>query len=98
MAQDVQIKVMAYPKRNVVVMTIQLVPRGSGNRNLAKRVAEAVKNDPYMGRHVLKAIPGLSKVVVEFDASMEAMLDAWRMMLDRRRDVKGQKFLFPGVA
>jgi len=46
----------------VVVITMTMVPRGSGNRNKIRRLAEAFKRDEIMSPHIAKVVVGTTSM------------------------------------
>jgi hypothetical protein len=103
MAQAVKVKVETKMRRTrakllddadplEVVVYVDFVPRGSGNRNLARRVAQAFRTDPLLKDHVIKATAGATRVTIRFRAS----LDAVRAVMDyqqRARELLDQEQL-----
>jgi hypothetical protein len=57
----------------VVVLQVDLLPKGGGNRAFARRLADAFEEHAVIGPHVERVICGTSRVVVEFDASFDAV-------------------------
>lgn len=84
---------------SVMVFDIKLLPRGSGNRAAAKRLAAQFKADPRLAAHILKVVVGSSRVTVHFNMTLE-LLSILRELkaeeLRRRRD-KSQLNLFAGI-
>src|SRR5438309_3377044 len=76
----------------VVVVDIIFVPRGSGNRNHARRLGEEFRSNAKLGPHVLKVVVGASKVRVYMRPSMDLMkvIAQWPTPVE---DVPGQMLL-----
>jgi hypothetical protein len=55
-----------------VVIRINFVPRGSGNRGHARRVGRLFREDPTCRKHLRKLVVGLSSVILHLDASFDA--------------------------
>jgi hypothetical protein len=78
-----------------VLIKITLLPRGSGNRNLARRVGKAFKSDERFADHVTRVKVGSSSVWVYMRASFEMMWTVWNIQ-HPPKDVPGQMAL-PGM-
>ena len=81
-----------------VVMEILLTPRGSGNRKMARQLAQCFKSHPKLGPHVRRCCIGSSKVIVHMIPSrglMKVMLE-WNRERAENPDVPGQLPLFGG--
>ena len=95
MQMDVRTRVQTTKRHGVeIVMTVALLPRGSGNRGKAARLAKQFKTDPVLGSHVLSAVAGASKVTVRLRPSLAlaVIIATW----PNKKDVPGQLPL-PGV-
>jgi hypothetical protein len=81
-----------------VLMEILIVPRGSGNRNLARGLAQAAKLHPALGPHVRRVRAGASKVWVTLIPSLALTrtLLTWESERQGQADVPGQLPLFGG--
>jgi hypothetical protein len=79
----------------LVLMKISLLPHGSGNRNLARRVGKAFQTDERFKDHVTRVKVGSSSVWVYFRASFEMMWTVWNIQ-HAPKDVPGQMAL-PGM-
>lgn len=78
-----------------VVLDLLLLPRGSGNRNRARRLAQAFREHPKMKRHVRRVVCGTSRVTVHLRASVPMMRDIWAIAPEQGiPDVPGQMPLF----
>jgi hypothetical protein len=80
-----------------LVMEILLLPRGSGNRNMARALAQAAKKDRRLGPHVKRVKAGASKVWVTLVPSMALAHTMLEWNGDRPADVPGQLPLFGGA-
>lgn len=56
-----------------MVMEILLLPRGSGNRYKARRLAQAFKEHRIMGPHIHKVVCGTSKVALHMEPSLDLL-------------------------
>jgi hypothetical protein len=83
-----------------LLMEILLHPRGSGNRNLARALANAAKKHPQLGPHVRSVRAGSSKVWVTLIPSfaLTKTLAMWNAQREQDIDVPGQLPLFGGPA
>lgn len=84
-----------------VLFEIILLPEGSGNRQLAERVAKAFRKNEHLAKHIKRVTHTTSRVRAYFDPSFEFMADWASLVLEERerrksRDTPGQLFL-PGV-
>jgi hypothetical protein len=79
-----------------VLVKINLLPRGSGNRNLARRVGAAFRRDPRFADHVTRVKVGSSSVWVYMRPSFELMLLVLKLQYGKPQDVPGQLPL-PGM-
>jgi hypothetical protein len=88
-----QVEVTTKLKPGVLVLDIALVPRGSGNRNAARRLAEGFRTNGKLAPHVLKVTAGTSRVLVHLRVSLELMriVAEWPKV---EGDVPGQLPLF----
>jgi hypothetical protein len=80
-----------------IVMEILLVPRGSGNRTMARNLAAAFKKHPDLAEHVRKTVAGTSKVTVHLIASAALMKTILTWDGKPAGDVPGQLPLFDGL-
>ena len=79
-----------------VLIKINLVPRGGGNRNLARRVGKAFKTDERFADHVTRVKVGSSSIWVYMRPSFEMMFRIWKLQHPSKQDVEGQMPL-PGM-
>lgn len=79
----------------VVVMEILLLPRGSGNRNTARRLANHFRTNAELKPHVKKVVCGTSRVTVHLIPSID-LLQIIEDIKRRQReaDLPGQLPLF----
>ncbi len=78
-----------------VVMDLLLLPRGSGNRPMAKRLAAAFKAHPVLAPHVRSVKAGASKVTIHLTPSVALMKAIFEITENASRpDVPGQLPLF----
>lgn len=82
-------------KDPLVLLKINLLPRGGGNRNLARRVGRAFKTDPRFADHVVRVKVGSSSVWVYLESSVDLMLTVLKIKM-QPKDVRGQLPL-PGM-
>lgn len=82
-------------KQAVVVLDCLFLPRGSGNRYKAKRLAQQLREHDPMSKHINKITCGSSRVTVEFLPSLNLVSD-WLDLIEeeKRKDVPGQLPLF----
>lgn len=83
-----------------IVLQVQLLPRGSGNRNKARALAETYRTHRIMRPHIKRVLCGASSVTVHFRASL-GLVDAWNQVAAEeraRQDVPGQMPLFGQLA
>jgi hypothetical protein len=88
-----QVEVTTKLKPGILVLDIALVPRGSGNRNAARRLANEFRENEHLSPHVVKVTHGTSRVLVHLRSSVELM----RIVAEWPRpepDVPGQLPLF----
>lgn len=82
-------------KRAVVVLDVLLLPRGSGNRTRARRLADAFRKHELMGPHISRVVCGASRVTVHLRASAASVAALAELMeREKRKDVEGQLPLF----
>lgn len=96
---QIQVKTRANlnPRREPsVIMDVLFVPRGSGNRNKAKRLGEALRNHPDFAQDIIKVVVGCSRVTVHFRASLglAKRMAEFQMRQYQAKDVEGQMALF----
>ncbi len=73
-----------------VLMKINLLPRGSGNRNLARRIGKAFEADERLSPHVRKIRVGSSSVWLYVVPSLELSMTLWQMQHAKAADIAGQ--------
>ena len=79
----------------IVIIDVALVPRGSGNRAAARRLAQSFRNHDRLKPHIVKVTCGSSRVLVHFRSSLELMSIIREIRLDREiQDVPGQLQMF----
>jgi hypothetical protein len=79
-----------------VVLTMTLLPRGSGNRGHVRRLGQVAKNHPIMGPYVKRVICGSSRLTLHLRAGlglMKAVLEI-TSEVEGKRDIPGQLPLF----
>jgi hypothetical protein len=79
-----------------VLVKINLLPRGSGNRNLARRVGKAFRVDERFADHVTRVKVGSSSVWIYMRPSFDLMLTILQIEYGKQQDVPGQLPL-PGM-
>lgn len=79
-----------------VLMAVNLLPRGSGNRTRARVLAKGFKDHPVLGPHILRISVGASRVNVYFRPSLQLWAEMSKMALAKSesQDVPGQLALF----
>lgn len=87
-----EVKTHIHQKRSgevVTVVDVLFLPRGSGNRNHARRLAAAFRANETLRPHLGKVVCGASKVRVELIPSLELMkiIASWP---EPQKDVPGQ--------
>ena len=93
---DVQVTITtrglgAQPEDVEVHMRLDLVPRGSGNRNFAAKLAEEFRTHEILGPHVRRASAGASRVLVVFDPTPAAMAAIWQWHRDSKAKMRDQR-------
>jgi hypothetical protein len=80
-----------------VVLDMKLVPRGSGNRRFARKLAASFKRDPDLKPFISKVVTGTSRVTVHVRAEVGVFAAMARVSsrVLRDRDVPGQLKMFP---
>ena len=79
----------------LVILSVILLPRGSGNRNRARRLADAFRNHPRMKPHIREVICGASRVTVHMRSSLSLLREINALAgAARAGDVPGQLALF----
>lgn len=73
------------PESGEVVVVIDLVPRGSGNRNMARRLADEFRDHEVLGVHLLEVRAGASRVTLHFRPTWEAMKAMWEWTSEGKR-------------
>ncbi len=83
-----------------LVIEIGLLPRGSGNRKLARSIAAAAKQHPKLRPHLKRVRAGSSKVwvVLRPSAALMRIMMEWNQDRLDEVDVPGQLPLFGGPA
>ena len=66
---------LADSREAVVVMTITLTPRGSGNRNTVRRLARQFKRHELLGQHIAKVVCGTTSLHVHLRPSLACWSD-----------------------
>lgn len=79
-----------------LIMQMMLLPRGSGNKNKARRLAQAFKEHPKMKPHIKRVVTGSSSVTVHMLSSLALMdvLNEISAEAKAKKDVEGQLPLF----
>lgn len=77
------------------LLRINIEPRGSGNRNMARRVGAAFKADHRLKPHIKRTRVGASSVIIVLRPSVELMRLIWEWQT-APKDAPGQ-MLLPGV-
>ena len=75
----------------VVVMSVQFLPRGSGNRNHVRRLGKAFENHPKLKPYVLKTICGSSRLDVHFRSGIEAGIGLMNAIMEARAEIAEAK-------
>ena len=81
-----------------LVITINILPRGSGNRNKARELAEYMRRDSNLGPHIGKIVAGASRVTAHLPITrdMQKAIDAFlaerkqQQQEDQLHDLPGQ--------
>lgn len=60
-------------ENNEVVVRFDVLPRGSGNRNFCRKLADAFPEHAIIGPFIHKVVAGASSVTVHFEASLACM-------------------------
>jgi len=83
-----------------LVIEIGLLPRGSGNRNLARSIANAAKHHAKLAPHVKRVRAGSSKVwvILRPSAALMRIMMEWHQDRLDEVDAPGQLPLFGGPA
>ena len=79
-----------------VLVDLVFVPRGSGNRNKARQVAQILRVNPRFKPHVRKVVVGASRVTVHLIPTFDLLrdLEALKNQQTEAADVPGQLRLF----
>lgn len=85
-------------RRVSIVLDVKLLPRGSGNRAAACRLAASFRQNPYLKPHLIRVVAGASRVTVHLRPSIDLAGDLRQLVLDdrARRDAPGQLGLWGG--
>lgn len=79
----------------LVIMEILLLPRGSGNRNMARRLANHFRTNPELKPNVHKVVCGTSRVTVHLIPSVDLLQKIEDIkQQQRQQDLPGQLRLF----
>lgn len=86
-------------KDNTVIIDVKLLPRGSGNRNAARRLGESFRRNPHLKDHIKKIVIGTSRVTIHLISSVKLLAEIQRMIADNvaQRDDPGQLPLFESL-
>lgn len=78
------------------VIRLVLLPRGSGNKNKAKRIAQAFRNHRILKPYIRRVAAGLSSVTVYLECSLGAIEAVNEAVREERQSkgVPGQLALF----
>src|SRR4051794_16083183 len=82
-----------------LVLDVALIPRGSGNRAAARRLAAQFKAEARLKPHLKRVVAGSSRVTIHFRLSGDLILALEEMKREHRermkaQDVPGQLSLF----
>lgn len=78
---------------SILILDVALLPKGSGNRAAAQRLAEGFRRSPELAPHVVKMTTGTSRVIVHLRNS-PSLISAILKIKAMARDVPGQLPLF----
>lgn len=102
MAAEVQVKTESVVRRGkaLVLLRINLLPRGGGNRARALRLAKQVREYDLLAPHVVSIRVGSSSLLIYLRPSTQLLLDMAALELRKRndQDVPGQLPLFARTA
>lgn len=78
-----------------LILDVLLLPRGSGNRRVARQMAEQLREDRHLKPHIGKIVAGASRVSVHMPITvgMQKAIDAFlaeRKEQQQDHDVPGQ--------
>jgi hypothetical protein len=85
-----------YGEQLMLVMQIDLLPRGSGNRNFARRLAASFKTHDLLGPQVVKVVAGTSRVTVHMRstiAALEAVAECQRRVREQQAQADSSQLL-----
>ena len=68
---EVKTHTMVVDGAAVVTLRVNFLPRGSGNRNAARRLADQASADPLLAPHLISVVAGTSSVVIELRPTLE---------------------------
>lgn len=102
MAAEVKVKTESIIRRGKasVLLRITLLPRGGGNRNRVRRLADQLREYPYLAPHITSIRLGASSLLVYLRPSTQLLIDMAEMEQEKRanRDAPGQLPLFARTA
>lgn len=78
-----------FTERPELVLDVLLVPRGSGNRKMARRIADYIRRDSDLGPYVGKIVTGSSRVSIHLPITREVEA-AVNRFLTRRKEEEAQ--------
>ena len=78
---------------SVLILDVALLPKGSGNRAAAERLAHDFRTNPELAPHVEKITAGTSRVIVQLRNS-PSLLAAIVKIKQAARDLHGQLHMF----
>ena len=102
MAATFQVKTEAVVRRGKapeMLMRVNILPRGGGNRAVARRLAGEFRRHPILGDHITSVRVGSSAVLVYFRPSVQLSYELSKMALERQqsREDPAQLGLFPAA-
>lgn len=92
---QIETRTILKPADGVLVLSLTIHPRGSGNRAAVKRLAEAAKKSE-IGPHIVRVICGSTRLTLHLKASISLMraVNEISSRAASNRDVPGQLPLF----
>ena len=102
MAASFKVKTEAVLRRGKapeMLMRVNILPSGGGNRSLARRLAGQFRQHPILGEHITRIRVGSSAVLVYFRPSVQLSYELSKMALERQqqREDPSQLGLFPAA-
>ena len=79
-----------------LIMRIVLLPRGSGNRNKARRLAESFKTDKHLAAHIGKVVTGTTSITVHMPITGDMAQAVNAYLAESKEQAEQAKLNLPG--